>query len=74
MKYIGNYPESEAERCASHSKQYTHSEQHGGREVRYYDCWQNETPEGVNRLEKDGEPNKSEIAEFMRLFGDAENL
>jgi len=72
MKYIGNYPESEAARCASHSMQYTHSEQHGGREVRYFDCWQNEPTEGTNRLEKNGEPNKTETTEFMRFFGDTQ--
>lgn len=75
MIYIGNFPESYAVRCASHSMTYTHSEQHHGKEVRYYDCWQNEPTEGVNRLSNaDGEPNISEIRKFMRYFGDSSEV
>ena len=70
MKYIGNFPESDAKRYATHSMQYTHSEIVRGREVKYFDCWREDEQEKRLSLEKDGEPDKSKISQLMRFFGD----
>jgi len=37
MIYVGNLSESYAAQYAD--KKYTHSTRHGGKEVRWYDCW-----------------------------------
>jgi len=78
MRYVGNLSESYAAQYAD--KQYTHSTQHHGKEVRWYDCWSHsdetrptfgdslniQKTRQVDRIIRENPPNDVQVA--YRIF------
>lgn len=59
-KYQGVHPEHEAKK--TRDPEYSHTEQHGGKEVKYYHTWRREWENEVRpTFRDDEEPNQPKI-------------